>query len=177
MVPGLQYHLHGETSEFKQHGGVTRKDTTLTVTLPNDTELLLLPGEDDMVRLPLFTTRDAAAAASFSVVTMHAGAVERARAVIASKRAEFGLVGQVITKVQADKFLKYQSIFSARVTRACIPPLPTPSAMALCRCHARDASKHFGLCEYSNTYKNVAKPHHDATNRARCLLRSAGPHR
>ena len=23
VVPGLQYHLHGETAEFKQHGGVT----------------------------------------------------------------------------------------------------------------------------------------------------------
>ena len=69
VVPGLQYHLHGETAEFKQYGGVTRKDTTLTVTLPDDTELLLLPGEEDMVRLPLFTTRDAAEAASFSVVT------------------------------------------------------------------------------------------------------------
>jgi hypothetical protein len=43
VVPGLQYHLHGETAEFKQHGGVTRKDTTLTITLPDDTELLLLP--------------------------------------------------------------------------------------------------------------------------------------
>ena len=165
VVPGLQYHLHGETAEFKQHGGVTRKDTTLTITLPNDTELLLLPGEDDMVRLPLFTTRGAAEAAAFSVVTMHTGAVERARDVISSKRAEFGLVGQAITKVQAEKFLKYQSIFGCKGDESVHTTLTNSIGHGPVQV-PRDASKHFGLCEYSNTYKNVAKPHHDATNRS-----------
>ena len=50
VVPELKYHLHGETAEFNGHGGVVRKDATLTLALPNDTELLLLPGADDMVR-------------------------------------------------------------------------------------------------------------------------------
>ena len=50
VVPELKYHLHGETAEFNGHGGVVRKDATLTLAPPNDTELLLLPGADDMVR-------------------------------------------------------------------------------------------------------------------------------
>ena len=163
VVPGLKYHLHGETTEFKQHGGVTRKGATLTLALPNDTELLLLPGEDDMVRLPLFNTRDAAQAAAQAVFVLHDDAVQRAKAVLAAKRAEFGLVGQAITTEQADKFMKYSSIFGCKGDESVHTTLTNSTGHGPVQV-PRDASKNFGMCEYANTYKNVAKPHHNANN-------------
>ena len=45
---------------------------------------------------------------------MHHKATSRARQLIATKRAEFGLVGQAISKEQADKFLKYHAIFGGK---------------------------------------------------------------
>ena len=74
-------------------------------------------------------------------------------------------MGQAITKVQAEKFLKYQSIFGCKGDESVHTTLTNSIGHDPVQV-PRDASKHFGLCEYSNTYKNVAKPHHDATNRA-----------
>ena len=168
VVPGLKYHLHGENAEFKQHGGVTRKDATLTLKLPDDTEMLLLPGDDDMVRMPLFTTLEAAQGAAHTIFMLHHDAVQRAEAVIAAKRAEFGLIGQAITTEQVDKFLKYTSIFGCKGDESVHTTLSNSTGHGPVQV-PRDASKHFSLCEYTNTYKNVAKPHHDSTNHATCF--------
>jgi len=165
VVPELKYHLHGETAEFNEHGGVVRKDATLTLALPNDTELLLLPGADDMVRLPAFSTYAAAQAAANAVFNMHHKAVSRARQLIATKRAEYGLVGQAISKEQADKFLKYHAIFGCKGDDSVHTTLANSTGHGSVQV-PRDAAKSFGLCEYANTYKNVAMPHHDSTNRA-----------
>ena len=106
-------------------------------------------------------------------------AVERANAVIAAKRAEFGLVGQAITTEQADKFLKYSSIFGCKGDESVHTTLTNSTGHGSVQV-PRDASKHFGLCEYTNTYKNVAKPHHDSTHRAsyfgeKVLIDDLGP--
>ena len=54
VVPEMSWHLHDETPEFKEHGGVVRKGCEMVLALPDGSEILLLLGIDDMLRIPTF---------------------------------------------------------------------------------------------------------------------------
>ena len=76
-----------------------------------------------------------------------------------------------------DKFLKYTSIFGCKGDESVHTTLSNSTGHGPVQV-PRDASKHFSLCEYTNTYKNVAKPHHDSTNHAtgeKVLIDDLGP--
>ena len=119
----MAWHLHGETPEFKRHGGVVHKGTEMVLALPGGHKIILLPGGDDMARIPIFTRREYAEAAAPSVANMHAAAQREARATYdRAAQSSAGtaltlataLVGVSINPEQADKFLKYHAIMGCQ---------------------------------------------------------------
>ena len=182
VVPDMSWHLHGETPEFKEHGGVVRKGCEMVLALPGGSEILLLLGADDMLRIPIFTSADEARAAAQTIVRMH-GAAQRV-ALDTYQRAAQGhagtaLVGVSINPAQADKYLKWYAIMG------CQAPESLHFTLNNSKGHGNislphDAASHFGECDFSNAYKLIAQPHKATTTHAtrfgeRVLFDDLGP--
>ena len=182
VVPKLKWHLHGETPEFEGHGGVVTKGKDLVMRQIDDTALPLLPGDDGMVRLPLFRTRELALEASAQIVRMHAAArAHAARTITRLVQARRGgaLVGQPISTEQADKYLLWHAILGCKGDETLRTTLTNSSGHGSVQV-PHDAGRNFGLCDFCNTQKLVAQPHPDATHHAsyfgqRVLIDDLGP--
>ena len=139
----MAWHLHGETPEFKRHGGVVHKGTEMVLALPGGHKIILLPGGDDMARIPIFTRREYAEAAAPSVANMHAAAQREARATYdraARGSAGTALVGVAINSAQADKYLKFHAIMGCQAAESMQFTLANSKghgAIQVTRCAAR----------------------------------------
>ena len=181
VVPGIHWHLHGETPEFEGHGGVVCKGMDLVLRLLDNTALPLLTGDDGMVRLPLFRTRELAQKAAYQVTRLHAAARANATRTIERLQAQHGsaLLGQSISTEQADKYLLWHAILGCKGDDSLRTTLTNSLGHGSVRV-PHDAGGNFGLCEYCHTQKLIAQPHPDASHHAshfggRVLVDDLGP--
>ena len=165
VVPELKWHLHGEVAEFEEYGGVTSKGADLVLSLPDGMEVPLLPGEDKMLRLPMFRYRELALEAAPSIRQMHHEARSDAAAHLQRHRSGQALVGQAITADQADKFLKWHAILGCPGNESLRTTLSNSQGHGQVQV-PHDAASQFGLCDFCNTYKIIAQPHPPATSHA-----------
>ena len=182
VVPDMSWHLHGETPEFKEHGGVVRKGCEMVLALPSGKEILLLLGNDDMLRIPIFTSADEAWGAAQAIRRMH-GAAQRCAVDtyqrVARGSAGTALVGVSINPAQADKYLKWYAIMGCQASESLHFTLTNSKGHGSIPL-PHDAASHFGECDFSNTYKLIAQPHKASTNHAtrfgeRVLFDDLGP--
>ena len=182
VVPDIAWHLHGETPEFKQHGGTVRKGTDMVLALPDGTEIVLLLGSDDMMRIPIFTQREHAETAAPSVARMHAAARREACATYdraARGSAGTALVGVAINQAQADKFLQWHATMGCQASESMLFTLKNATGHGSIQV-PYNAAEQFGQCDFCNLHKLIAEPHpaslaHAARFGERVLFDDLGP--
>ena len=168
VVPEMGWHLHGETPEFKEHGGVVHKGTKLVLALPNGSEIILLPGDDDMVRIPIFLQREKAELSARRIVNIHMVAQREARTTYeraAQGSAGTALVGVAISPAQADKYLRYHAIMGCQADESMRYTLSNSKGHGPIQV-PHDAAAQFNQCNFCNEYKLTAKPHPPSSSRA-----------
>ena len=182
VVPDMSWHLHGEASEFKKYGGVVRKGTEMVLALPDGNEIVLLTGDDDMLRIPIFTRSEDAWAAAQTIGQLHAAAQRSARDTYeraAQNSAGTALVGVSINPAQADKYLKWYAIMGCQASESLHFTLTNSKGHGSITL-PHDAANYFGECDFSNAYKLIAQPHTASTKHAtrfgeRVLFDDLGP--
>ena len=130
----------------------------------------------------ILDTRELAKQAASQVTSLHAAArANAARTITRLLQAQRGeaLVGQSISTEQADKYLLWHAILGCKGDDSLRTTLTNSLGHGSVQV-PHDAGCNFGLCEFCNTQKLVAQPHHDASHHAsyfgeRVLVDDLGP--